>query len=116
MKTVDVDVLVEELQKAAAHKGLGAAIAGIILEFIETLPAIDVVERSSFEAVADKYVQIQDKLIRGELVPVIHGRWEKFTLDTYDFALRLRCSMCQKVVYEEEFKFCPYCGARMDDG
>ena len=43
MKIVDVDVLVEELQKAAAHKGLGAAIAGIILEFIETLPAIDVV-------------------------------------------------------------------------
>lgn len=76
MRTVDVNVLVEELQKAAAHKGLGAAIAGIILEFIESLPAIDVVERSSFEAVGNKYAQIQDKLIRGELVPVVHGRWE----------------------------------------
>ena len=80
MKTVDVDVLVEELQKAAAHKGLGAAIAGIILEYIEMLPAIDVVERSSFEAIADKYVQIQDKLIQGELVPV------------------LRCKDCKKFV------------------
>lgn len=52
----------------------------------------------------------------GKGMGVVHGRWEKFTLGTYDFALRLRCSMCQKVVYEEEFKFCPYCGARMDDG
>lgn len=51
-----------------------------------------------------------------EYSPVVHGWWEKFTLGTYDFALRLRCSICQKVVYEEEFKFCPYCGARMDDG
>ena len=57
-----------------------------------------------------------DEIKAADVVSVEHGRWEKFTLGTYDFALRLRCSMCHKVVYEEEFKFCPYCGARMDDG
>lgn len=38
---------------------------------VVNLPAADVVERSSFEAVGQKYAQIQDKLIRGELVPVV---------------------------------------------
>lgn len=100
MKIVDVDVLVKELQKAAAHKGLGAAIAGIILEYIETLPAIDA-------------------------VPVVHGRWE--SIYRYNNGERAigTCSVC-KVTGElrtkrDEFCIwyidspcCPNCGAKMD--
>ena len=41
--TIDVDVLMEKLQDAAAHKGLGVAIAGILIQFIETLPTVDAV-------------------------------------------------------------------------
>ena len=40
---IDADVLTEKLQDAAAHKGLGAAIAGILIQFIETLPIVDAV-------------------------------------------------------------------------
>jgi hypothetical protein len=43
LMTIDVDVLIEKLQDAAAHKGLGAAIAGILIQFIETLPTVDAV-------------------------------------------------------------------------
>ena len=88
MKIVDVDVLVKELQKAAAHKGLGAAIAGIILEYIETLLAIDA-------------------------VPVVHGRWVvKYESKTFTW-----CSECdfRRGVYDQYgWNYCPNCGAKMD--
>ena len=47
---------------------------------------------------------------------VVHGNWERFHLGLYDFALRLKCSACGKIIYEEGFNYCPNCGARMDGG
>ena len=44
---------------------------------------------------------------------VLRAKWEKFQLGIYDFALRLRCSNCGAVVYEDGFRFCPYCGKLM---
>ena len=64
----------------AEYDRVHVGVPGKARKLIEEAPTIDVVERSSFEAVVDKYVQIQDKLIRGELVPV------------------LRCKDCKKFV------------------
>ena len=49
-----------------------------------------------------------------DAVEAVHGRWKKFHLGSYDFALRLRCSNCCHVVYEDGFNYCPNCGAKMD--
>ena len=65
---------------------------------LSSLPAADVVERSSFEAIGQKYAQIQDKLIRGELAPVVRCK---------DCVLHERCRT------ENAFKFAridnPFC-------
>lgn len=77
-----------------------------VLEYAKNIPAADVVERSSFEAVGNKYAQIQDKLIRGELVHVVHGRW-------IPDGNTVCCSEC-KTMGSPQWKGCPVCLARMD--
>ena len=47
--------------------------------------------------------------------PVRHGRW------IYDFSSPLKCSSCgivskaNEITLRTDFKFCPYCGAKMDE-
>lgn len=46
--------------------------------------------------------------------PVRHGHW------IYDFSSPLKCSSCgikskaNEITLRTDFKFCPYCGAKMD--
>lgn len=80
-----------------------------ILDSVDDAIAADVVERSSFEAVAQKYAKIQDKLIRGELVERKRGKWT--TTDTL-LGKCCVCSVCGSCP-TMEYKFCPYCGADM---
>lgn len=110
--TIDVDVLMEKLQDAAAHKGLGAAIADILIQFIETLPTLDVVERSSFEAIGQKYAQIQDKLIRGELVPVVRCKECKFRFRNNGHD-KNGCPITDSDIWMDDDGFCSY-GERKD--
>lgn len=48
-----------------------------------------------------------------DVAPVRRGEWEQFHLGPDDYALRLRCPHCRKVVHERGFHFCPGCGADM---
>ena len=43
-----------------------------------------------------------------DVVPVVHGRWERHTNAS------VQCSVCGGVVLMR-FKFCPNCGAKMDE-
>lgn len=82
-------------------------------------PAADVVERSSFEAVGQKYAQIQDKLIRGELASVVHASWEEHPQDTFatmHHCKKIRCTHCWHFLYYnygDSKLYCPNCGADM---
>lgn len=78
-------------------------------DILDLLPCCNLsdTKKKAIEAIITKY-------LNGEIVPVVHGRWEKFNLGIYDFALRLRCSNCQQAVYENGFNYCPNCGAKMD--
>lgn len=107
--TIDTDVLMEKLQDAAAHKGLGAAIAGILIQFIETLPIVDA-------------------------TPVVHGWWEwneVWLPSTPEHPAECeecgwRCGRCKNTLenmvggyWDDPFekpklKYCPECGAKMD--
>ena len=85
------------------------------MQYIESEPAADVVERGSFEAVGQKYAQIQDKLIRGEIAPVVHSKWVK-DRDGDEY-----CENCSRYMPVREVTgdpsatdYCPNCGARMD--
>ena len=109
MRLTDVDVLVEKLQEAAAHKGLGAAIAGILIQFIETLPTVDA-------------------------TPTVHGWWEWCEVwlpSTPEHPAECeecgwRCGRCKNTLenmmggyWDDPFekpklKYCPECGVKMD--
>ena len=77
--------------------------------------AEDVVDRHSFDMVSQKYAQIQDKLIRGEFVPVVYGRWiehKNYHHGHYIDSV-YECSVCERI--EPLISdYCPNCGARMD--
>lgn len=139
MRLIDANVLIERLREAEAHKGMGAAIAGLLIRYIGKMPTIDP------ESLRPK------------------GRWElevkSFYRDTFDESCELvvyilaTCSCCgdkhpnSHQVYsknlcapedaEEDYRFdetaemekalaefrdrsyvfanyCPHCGAKME--
>jgi len=49
-----------------------------------------------------------------DAVEVVHGWWKPFKLGYDDWAIRLKCTVCDYTVYETGYKFCPNCGAKMD--
>ena len=55
-----------------------------------------------------------EKLPAADVAPVVHGRWVYHNFDTI-------CSECRKsAIFDEwenqaETKFCPHCGAKMDE-
>lgn len=44
-----------------------------------------------------------------EVQPVKHGKWIGVDYDTY-----FECSECKNMTDWQLYKYCPYCGARMD--
>ena len=58
--------------------------------------------------------------MKGYATPVVHGRWldgaEDFTCGNHN----AECSICHCYVSwsgcDEDFNYCPNCGARMDEG
>lgn len=54
---------------------------------------------------------IQDILAvkAAEVQPVKHGKWIGVDYDTY-----FECSECKHMTDWQLYKYCPYCGARMD--
>lgn len=96
-KLIDANALIEKLQEAVTHKGMGAAIAGVLIRYIKKLPTVDVVE-------------------------VKHGRWQPhYEIFDSDPAVGIlggnyqtgwQCSVCGRYESIQE----PYCncGAKMD--
>lgn len=61
---IEREAVLVKLREAVQHKGMGAAIAGILIRYIEKIPAADV-------------------------APVVHGRWvNRFNASVYE------CSEC----------------------
>lgn len=89
VRMIDANALTEKLREAEAHKGMGAAIAGLLVRYIGKMPTIDP------ESLRPK------------------GRWEN-----YPSHMHRRCSIC-KVEWEKprfniRANYCPNCGAKMD--
>ena len=58
----------DELKRKLIDKGFYPA---IVARALEDMPLADVVERSSFEQVSQKYLKFQQKHLNGELVEVV---------------------------------------------
>ena len=104
---IEREVLLQKLQKIADRSGMGAAIASIIIQLVQSLPAADV-------------------------EPVIHAKWEmveeeKFWICNMEESLKTGkptkiklpvCSHCKTKfgTLVLGYKRCPECGAIMDGG
>lgn len=66
---------------------------------------------------AAKRASIYDKkLFDGEMIELAHGHWKK-SIDDLGIDRGWVCSRCKGSVYQmtyEPYKFCPHCGACMD--
>lgn len=65
---MDKHIDAEAFKKRLIVKGFYPA---IVARTLEEMPAADVVERSSFEQVSQKYLKFQQKHLNGELVEVV---------------------------------------------
>ena len=96
MRLIDADALIEKLEEATKHEGMGVVIAGLLIRYIKSMPTIDA-------------------------VPVVHGRWVSVDgegeCDEYDCsACGQRKTFLVEMSYEdvvEEYPCCPKCGADM---
>ena len=73
-------------------------------------------ERPTITDVDDYYYLVEDApTIDAE--PVKHGRWDYYSDSTF-LRAHYRCSNCKHPTHEHyawnDFKWCPYCGAKMD--
>ena len=95
-----------------------------LMQCIDEAPAVDAVEavyaedyKHSFEMIAEKYAKIQDEMLKGELVEVVHGRWKQCFEDWRKQIEGDKCSACGFEHYGtsiRNYNYCPNCGARMD--
>lgn len=71
-------------------------------------------EPARYASLADLHEMHQ--MAKGELVPVVHGRWESCYEDWRHQLEGNKCSVCGFEYFGNLFKFCPNCGAKMDGG
>ena len=88
MRLIDVNDAIERLRKAEAK-----------MHAINGVKAVDIGTVISF---------MQNQLVV-DAVPVVHGRWRYYS------ATMQECSECQRHTARHKFKFCPHCGALMED-
>jgi hypothetical protein len=55
-------------------------------------------------------LDLLDNAPTADVVEVKDARWKGEGMGGY------YCSLCQEIVSGNEFKYCPYCGAKMDGG
>lgn len=88
---IERDALIDDLDAAAKHGGMGAIIAQTLQRYVKRAPAADV-------------------------APVRHGRWE--FLGPNRLVKECMCGTCSackiRSKYITNIGLCPNCGARMD--
>lgn len=92
---IERDALIDDLDAAAKHGGMGAIIAQTLQRYVKRAPAADV-------------------------APVVHGRWDNSGRYTFPSgSTAVRCTNCGCALTESEYRlnnwnYCPVCGAKMD--
>lgn len=87
---IDRDGLLEEIEAAEKHGGMGSVVAGTLRRYVKRMPAADI-------------------------VPVVHGEWIEAVTQTGDKCVE--CSVCHEHENPNAVikgRFCWHCGAKMD--
>lgn len=64
---------------------------------------------------ANLHVADIDMIQDADVVPMVHGRWEKVipSKSAAKWSSKVSCSVCHKAGYIR-YSYCPNCGAKMD--
>lgn len=93
------------------------AILGVsIYDTIEELDgARTIAENTWADGLYDAYKIIEEEVDAADVEPVRHGRWIDENPESF-LDPRMRCSVCGHVDLPlVKWRFCPVCGAKMDD-
>ena len=89
-------------------------------EFISREAALVALQDSDLFNTTERQLRAIRELPAADVAPVVHGRWidgaEDFTCGNHN----AECSICRCYVSwdgcDEDFNYCPNCGAKMDGG
>lgn len=94
-------------------------------EYIERSAGVSILRAKANMAVLmgaapyfEKAAQMLEKLPVADVAPVVHGRWSDAGFGElpkhapYGWA----CSVCGGISFNNEYIYCPHCGAKMDGG
>lgn len=96
-------------------------------EYIKREAAIKAIEKADYTLIAndadsckaDYLREIIESVPAADVVPVVHGRWVDRIVDENEviqpWMKRYYCSECLEGGSQSWFKFCPNCGAKMDE-
>lgn len=70
-------------------------------------------------AASNVYEEIKDvlscKRLIADVAPVVHGQWIKVKHPYGNVNWHKKCSICDKCIDWQDYKYCPVCGAKMDE-
>ena len=81
-------------------------------EYISKIEVVRILQKAYAEGriyAKDGLVSVLDDINAADVQPVKHGKWIGVDYDTY-----FECSECKHMTDWQLYKYCPYCGARMD--
>lgn len=84
-------------------------------EYIERKAVLDAYDEVQRRNGPWRFETLIESVPAADVAPVVHGHWQP---TGYPFMSECEdCSKCgYRTVYGHRFKFCPYCGAKMDGG
>ena len=62
-----------------------------------------------------KILDIIEAAKPADVAPVVHGRWIKVKHPYGNVNWYKKCSICDKCIDWQDYKYCPHCGAKMDE-
>lgn len=81
-------------------------------EYISKLDVVRILQKAYAEGrikAKDGLAAVLDDINAADVQPIQHGKWIGVDYDTY-----FECSECKHMTDWQLYKYCPYCGARMN--
>ena len=88
---------------------------GVLLKAVEKMDRLDKETKTKYEYNKEGYILLLESAPAADVAPVVHAHWGNWGCQG------TVCSNCHgRVLYEcdeqeEKSKFCPHCGAQMDE-
>ena len=101
--------MVEYIEKQKAIKLLDMCMVAAEKRWKEATNPLAKIEFKADKDTIEAMIEVVISVESADVQPVKRGRWEGVDYDTF-----FKCSECGHMTDWQRYKYCPYCGARMD--